>query len=288
MNQQLKSLRHSIRIFKNEIIERYFRLRINATRNPTQVLLKKGSYKVIFILGHMRSGSSLLTHILVSNPAIKGYGETHIQYQSEADLKKLISKIYCHSQEFKNIQDLAKLRMNHTYVLDKLLHDNKLLNENLLRSENFYFIFLLREPKRSLMSMLDQKPHWTEKDAERYYTQRLSTLQRYAKIINNKSRSLLLTHDQLIHKTNLVFETLQSFLNTSVEFSEKYQVLWTTGMRDVGDFKENIRSGRIIRQPRKLEISISPNLLEEKKHNFNQSYEILSQWCQTIDDIKSG
>lgn len=132
--------------------------------------------------------------------------------------------------------------------------------------------------------MLDHKPHWTEKDAAQYYSKRLSTLQRYAELINNKNRSLLLTHYQLINETNLVFKTLQTFLNTPIGFSEKYQVLKTTGMRDVGDFKENIRSGRIIRQSRQLDVSISPELLEEKIQNFNYSYELLSQWCQTIDD----
>ncbi|HAC64893.1 MAG TPA: sulfotransferase family protein [Cyanothece sp. UBA12306] len=282
MNPQNHSLRHLIRLYKNDLIDKYYQFRINGTKNPYRVLLKKDSYKVIFIMSHMRSGSSLLTHILTSNSLIKGYGESHIQYSSEADLKRLMFKIYCHSQEFKNIQDLSKLRMNHDYVIDKLLHDNKLINENILKLENFYVIFLIREPKRSLISMLDHKPHWNEKDAIQYYNNRLSTLVKYAQIINNKQRSIIITYDALMNQTNLVFNALQKFLKLPKGFSEKYQVSNTTGMRHVGDFKEKIRSGKIIRTPREIDISISAHLLEQETEKFNQIHQKMSQLCQTI------
>ncbi|MEA5509204.1 sulfotransferase family protein [Crocosphaera sp. UHCC 0190] len=280
----IKSFREAIRFFKNSLIYKYYDLRIQTPSNPYEVSFKKDAYKVLFILSHMRSGSSLLTHIVISNPAIKGYGETHIRYSSEADFKHLMSKVYFHSQVFTNIQDLGKLKMNHTYILDKLLHDNKLLNENLLKLDNFYFIFLVREPKRTLMSMLDHKPHWTEKEAIDYYSQRLSSLTKYSQIINDKKRSLLITHHQLINESESVFQILQNFLNTQVAFSENYQILNTTGKRHVGDFKENIRSGRIMRKPRELNMSISPHLLEEQIQNFDHCYEILSQCCQTISN----
>lgn len=278
------NLRHSLRLIKNDIIRRYYTFRIIKNRDPYQVALKKEPYKVLFILSHMRSGSSLLTHILISNPAIKGYGETHIHYKSEADLKRLLFNIYFHSEQFTNVKDLAKLRMNHTYILDKILHSHKLVNKKLLELDNFYFIFLIREPKRTLMSMLDHKPHWTEQDAVNYYSQRLSTLSEYAQIINSKERSIFLTHNQLINETDKVFQSLQNFLETPEGFSENYQVLNTTGKRHVGDFKENIRSGRIIKQPRQLDFSISPHVLETGRNQFDHSYRILSKSCQTVEN----
>ncbi|EAZ89530.1 sulfotransferase [Crocosphaera chwakensis] len=279
----MTTLRESIRHLKNDLIYRYYHYRISKSNYPDQVFMKKEPYKVLFILSHMRSGSSLLTHILISNPAIKGYGESHIQYESEADLKSLMYKIYVHNQEFTNLKDLGKLRMNHTYLLDKLLHDKKLLNKNLLKKNNFYFIFLIREPQRSLMSMLDHKPHWTQEDAVTYYTQRLLSLSEYAQLINDKQRSFLLNYEQLINDTEPVFDSLQNFLKTRESFSENYQVLNTTGKRHIGDFKENIRSGRIIRKPRPLNFSISPNLLEKGIKSYNDCYEILHQYCQIIN-----
>ncbi|MEM8780721.1 MAG: sulfotransferase family protein, partial [Cyanobacteria bacterium P01_G01_bin.49] len=76
-----------------------------------------------------------------------------------------------------------------------------------------------------------------------------------------------------------------NFLNTQETFSENYQVSNTTGMRHVGDFKENIRSGKIIRKPRKLDISISTELLQKEIENFNHYYAQLSEHCQTIESF---
>jgi hypothetical protein len=42
--------------------------------------------KSLFVLGHMRSYSSLLCHILGSHPQIDGYCETHIKYRTRFDL----------------------------------------------------------------------------------------------------------------------------------------------------------------------------------------------------------
>jgi LPS sulfotransferase NodH len=40
------------------------------------------TYEFVHILSHMRSGSTLLAHLLASHPEIIGYGETHIRYRS--------------------------------------------------------------------------------------------------------------------------------------------------------------------------------------------------------------
>jgi hypothetical protein len=45
--------------------------------------------KTLFLLGHMRSYSSVLSHILGSHPQISGYCETHTKYRTWVDLWKL-------------------------------------------------------------------------------------------------------------------------------------------------------------------------------------------------------
>ena len=201
----VQSLRQQIRLVKNDLIKNYQNIRVNTPQNPYQIWLRKKPCRILLLLGHMRSGSSLLTHILVSNPDVIGYGETHIKYGSDLDFKKLILKVYWQSQEFRKFQDLKNLRMNHQYILDKVLHNTKILDETILTSENIYTIFLIREPARSFASMLDHKPHWQEQDALDYYLKRLAKLEAYAKLINNKQRSLILSHQQLIDQTELVF-----------------------------------------------------------------------------------
>lgn len=284
MNLPTQELRQSIRSFKNDIISKYYKFRIHTPHTPYTILLKPHPYQVLFILSHMRSGSSLLTHLLVSNPEIIGIGETHIRYASEEDFKKLLMKLYWHEQEFRKVQDLINLRMNHRYVLDKVLHDSKFLGESFLESANVRSIFLIREPQRTLVSMLDHKPHWTEDDALSYYTRRLATLERYAKLINSKERSIFITHEQLIKNTDATFQTLQDFLKTKEGFSENYQILKTTGKRNVGDFKENIKSGRIVREARKIDIQVSSAITEKAEKAFAQCYQTLSEYCWTIEN----
>lgn len=280
MNTSTQNIRQSIRNLKNDVISKYYKFRIQTPHKPYTILLKPNPYKVLFILSHMRSGSSLLTHLLVTNPEIIGFGETHIRYSSEEDFKRLLMKLYWHGQEFQKLQDLKNLRMNHQYVLDKVLHDHKFLDESFLTSDNIRSIFLIREPKRTLVSMLDHKPHWTEDDALFYYTKRLATLERYAKLINSKERSLAITHERLINSTSSAFEGFQVFLNTKESFSENYGILKTTGMRNVGDVKENIKTGHIVREARKIDIKVTHETSKKAQQAFERCYQTLSQYCR--------
>ncbi len=55
-------------------------------------LLKSEKRKMLFVCGHMRSGSSLLLHILNTNPEVLGFGEMHIKYHSEKDFGRAVFK----------------------------------------------------------------------------------------------------------------------------------------------------------------------------------------------------
>jgi E3 ubiquitin-protein ligase DOA10 len=147
MNITAQNFRQSIAHLKNNLIHQYYKFRINTPRTPYTILLRPTPYKILFILSHMRSGSSLLTHLLVNNPEIRGFGETHINYASAEDFKKLLMKLYWQGQDFSQLQDLKKLKMNHQYIHDKVLHNNKFLDQSFLESEQIYSIFLIREPQ---------------------------------------------------------------------------------------------------------------------------------------------
>ena len=279
----LQTAREYIRVVKNEIIKQYFQKRIYGHQSPYKILLRKKSYRILFILSHMRSGSSLLSHILVSNPEIIGFGETHIKYSSELDFKRLMMKVYWQGQEFTKIPKyLENLSMNHQYILDKILHNNKFLTDIFLLSERVYTIFLLREPTRTLPSLLELKPHWNQQNALEYYIQRLLALQDYAQLINNKKRTLFITYNQILQDTSSVLTYFQKFLSTKEGFSEEYQILKTTGKRNVGDHKGNIRAGRIVRNQRELKIPVAQELIEKANHYYNQSLSKLSAYCQSI------
>ena len=275
MNSKNKiNLYQSIRDLKNSTAEKYYQIRIKTVQDPCRVFLRFKPYKILFILSHMRSGSSLLTHILNSNPEIIGYGETHINYASEANFKDLIFKVYWKMRDY---------QMQHKYVLDKILHTKKILNKSLLTSNNIRTIFLIREPVRSLNSILDLKLHWNEKKALDYYLERLAMLENYAKIINNKNHSLFITHEQLLQQTNLVFEKLKNFLDANEGFSEQYEILRTTGRSGIGDSSNNIKAGRILRESRRLDNKISQESIAKAMPLFNQCSETLSQYCSIVE-----
>lgn len=277
-------MKEVIRSFKNNIIQKYFKKRIYGSNNPEIILGRKTPYKFVFILSHMRSGSSLLSHILISNPAIIGFGESHNLYQSEEDLKRLMMKAYFQFQEFSKFpQDLSKLKMDHTYVLDKILHDQKIVNQDLLNLPNISVIFLLREPERTLASLLDLKPQWNQQEAYQYYTERLQKLVEYAKQINDKNRTLFVTHEQVLNQTELTLSKLQEFLQTEQPFSEEYEIKSTTGKKNIGDYKGNIKAGKIVRQKRELNHEIDQELLEKSNYIYQQYCQDLTQLCDHIN-----
>jgi hypothetical protein len=268
MDKNLQSLRQFLESLKTKVLYQYFDFRINGIADPYHIHWRKQPYKILLILSHMRSGSSLFTHILNANPEIIGYGETHINYQSTADFKALQFKVYW---------QLKDVRMRHQYILDKILHDHKILDINILRSPNVYVIFLLREPKSTLPSILNIKQHWSEEKALTYYCQRLETLVNYAKIIAAPERCFLLTYDQLINDSEHIFVALKHFLKTAIGFSEEYQVLKTTGRRGIGDSSENIKAGRILKTERKLDISISPEAITKAMEVFSSCHDRLNK-----------
>ena len=262
---------------RSSIVHRYLKFRITNHTSPYQILFRKTPYRVLFILGHMRAASSLLSHLLTSNPEIIGYGETHTQYYSEQDLKKLMLKVYG------NYYQLTNMTMGHKYLLDKVLHNNKILDDNLLRSEQVYSIFLIREPQRTLASILDLKPDWSEDKALNYYVERLSKLEEHAQFINDKTHSLFINQKQILDDTEQVFQALKNFLDTKTGFSEQYEIQKTTGMRYIGDQTENIKSGRIIRQKRKLDAEVAEATIAKAMESYNKCCQTLSNYCTVVN-----
>lgn len=272
MSSHFIPMQKLVREIKDKAIQNYFNYRIYSHPDPYKIQFRQKSYQVLFILSHMRSGSSLLTHLLNSNPEIIGYGETHLKYTCEADFKKLIYRVYWKIRDY---------RMNHLYILDKVLHDH-ILDTNILKSNQLKAIFLLREPQRTLSSILTIKPHWSEEKTVNYYIERLGQLVQYATIINDNQKSLLITYDQVIKQTNQVFEALHKTLSTHQGFSENYQVLQTTGTKGVGDSSPNIKTGKIMRQSQPLAYEISSDCIRKADVEFERCLETLSQLCTVI------
>ncbi len=282
MGSALSQWRQRIREYKNDLVQTYFNYRIETANQPYGVAFRARPYRFLLLLSHMRSGSSLLTHLLTTNPEVIGYGETHINYADASDFKGLLKKVYWQAQDFRTLGDIQNLRMNHQYVMDKVLHNKKFLNHDFLQSEQVYAIFLLREPERSLASIADLKPHWNQQDTIEYYTERMARLVDYARLINTPDRMLVVTYEQLLDDTPKVLTTLQQFLQTRTPFTEEYKVLKTTGMKGVGDPKGKIKAGKIVRSQRQLTPSFPPALVEQAKQVHGNCQTALMELCQSV------
>ncbi|EKV00572.1 hypothetical protein Lepto7375DRAFT_2694 [Leptolyngbya sp. PCC 7375] len=274
--------RQRIREYKNDLVQNYFNYRIESANQPYGVAFRTKPYRFLLLLSHMRSGSSLLTHLLTTNPEVIGYGETHTNYADADDFKGLLKKVYWQAQDFRNLGDVQNLRMNHRYVMDKVLHNKKFLNHDWLQSEQVYAIFLLREPERSLASIADLKSHWNQQDTIEYYAERMAMLVDYARLIKNPERMLVVTYEQLLDNTPKVLTTLQDFLHTQAPFTEEYKVLKTTGMKGVGDPKGKIKAGKIVRSQRQLTQSFPTELVERAKQIHHDCQAALIELCQSI------
>ncbi|MFP4318758.1 MAG: sulfotransferase [Phormidium sp.] len=274
-----KNLREQLRRQKNTAIRAYFRQRIYSSSEPGKIWGRSQPMRILLILSHMRSGSSLLTHILTDNPAILGYGETHITYQTPQDFKQLMAEVYWQCHDFRQLRDLTHLRMNHQYVLDKVLHNHLLADPALLTHPQVSIIFLIREPAPSLVSLQKLKPHLSDRQRFYYYKNRLIQLENYAEFVKNKERSLWVTYEQLLHQTPSVLSHLKQFLSTDSGFSEQYQLLKTTGKKGVGDSQAKIKSGKIIRPSTPSLASLPPDISKDAEAVYQNTYQKLSNYC---------
>lgn len=202
------------------------------------VALRATSHQWLFVVGHMRSGSSLMVHILNSNPDILGYGETHIPYRSRRTLAKLHRHI---RDEFAN--NGAHVGP-HRYTMDKILHDH-IRNASVLKTGPLKVLVTVRTPDNALPSILDlnmpsiQRPE----EALAYYT---SALERIDRWIGDYGRPyVLVNYDDLVRKPDAVLDVISSYLELDEPLSPTYEVTWATGKRGIGDTSETIRTQKI-------------------------------------------
>lgn len=193
--------------------------------------------QVLFILGHMRSGSSLLVHVLNSHSQIIGYGETHITYEDEDDFCRLAEAVYSSFDDDE---------LSESYLLDKVLHDY-IADPTLLELPAVKVLFLVRDPVQTLLSLSEMDFISSAAEALDYYVEQLKVLERYARA--RQESAFLLTYDQLTRDTEVVLKFLQEYLGLRTPLAREYENMWSTGLRGVGDSSKKIVSG-CIQSPR--------------------------------------
>src|SRR5690606_9289121 len=146
--------------------------------NPEIIFSKK---KYVFLVSHMRSRSTVLSHILGNNPEVCGYKELHFSYKNQLSLINM---------QIALVKDL-KCNLKNRYLFDKILHNSTISDEVLYKAQP-KIIFLLRTPEETLKSILNMGfktgVDWYKDPVKvtDYYCNRLNQMEQLAQRISNE------------------------------------------------------------------------------------------------------
>lgn len=234
--------------------------------NPHLVTCKTN---YLFLLSHMRSRSTVLSHILGSNPGICGYSELHRSYRSRMDLLKMRVELY----------EDTRRELSNKMLLDKLLHNECWISDDIFASEKPKVVMLLREPEATLRSIINMGHRtgvaWYKDPAEAadYYCSRLATLERYAQRL--RGRYFYVDADDLVSQPDSVLSDLSSWLGLQQSLEKSYSRFANTGRRGYGDSSEHIRAGVIKKTSGHPEVVLPVEVLERAVQSYRQCKQLL-------------
>lgn len=245
-------------------------------------MVTRGTNEFIFILAMPRSGSTLLTHILTSNPDIDGIGETKMKPTSFAGLQRIVGKTRYLLKQFG-----IPTEDNSRYILDKLVHNELLAPDDIsyLEGDQFKIIFLIRNPQDTIQSLLKAMKTKKIDIAIRTYEKRARKLSQYVQQLGPQKTCLFLTYDQIINCTGPVFAAIEQYLEISQALSEDYKTTEATGKFALGDNSKNIQSGKIMRQKNEkmYRAPIPAEKLKTAQLEFEACKIAMEQYCLIID-----
>ena len=231
-----------------------------ATKTAKLAALAKAAFsrtQYLFVISHMRSRSSLLSHILGSHPQVIGYSELHQSYHRWNDL--LWRRTLAHLERRGSLRD--------KYLLDKVLHNQHPISPGILGAPNTRCIFLLREPESTLksirhMSSLTGAAQYKDFGKNlAYYRSRLALMSDYAS--KCPTNGCFVESDNLIDDTDAVLHRLTQWLGLTMPLQPEYSIFTDTGRPVKGDPSDNIKSGKVLKTAGPQGVEVPPALLEE-------------------------
>lgn len=183
----------------------------------------------LFLIGHMRCGSTALSAILCSRSEVSGYGEAHIAYTDRAAL---------------GILALNQLRRSAwsrsaTTLFDKILH-SRYDNDACSGFFSARALFMAREPQpairsiRHLFAKLGSGEYATDAAAADYYEQRLDAMLRLWPRFAAERRAAC-TYEELTAGPDAVLSTISARLSFDPALVNQYAIKAAAGARGAGD-----------------------------------------------------
>ncbi len=225
--------------------------------------------RCVFVIGHMRCGSTALSNVLCSRPEISGYGETQVPYTSKVSPGALL----LNQIKRKTWKPQAK------HLFDKLLH-NRLDNTPPPQFFRARAIFITREPKAAIPSVVSlfrkigSSQFVTIEKAGDYYVKRLKHMKALWRQFPENHRCAV-TYEDLTQHTDEVLENISNFLNLSPPLHNHYEENNMSGVKGAGDpvnaqKHSQIVSGGLSRKYKK-------DLLPEEKAVIDRAENVLRE-----------
>jgi hypothetical protein len=234
--------------------------------------------RYLFVLGHMRSYSSLLCHILGSHRQIDGYCETHIKYRTQWDLIRLRLRVVKFTGE----------PLRGCYVLDKVLH-NYSLAPSILRRPDTLSIVLLRRPIPTIQSIINMGLRYSDIEWHGdldsvicYYEERLANLVRLADQL--RGRVVFIEAEALLSRTTEILQRIAAVLELNEPLRADYRRFAHTGERGFGDPSEAISLGRVDNTAReqRTALMLPPALAARLEAAYSSCADSLRDCCVAL------
>lgn len=230
----------------------------------------------LFVLGHMRSGSTLLVHLLNSSEEILGYGETHLCYSGRHSLANLHDHV--HRQFEKHGATPTK---PYRYVMDKILWE-KIYDKNVLCWSPLKVVVIVRNPEGALPSIISTglEEVNTPIKALEYYSESLNRIDKEIK--DYESPFVLVEYRNLVEKTDHVLKKISKYLGVLEPLTPEYDRIWSTGQSGIGDPSEKIQEGAVVPTQSSYEVEIEDNIMSAAREEYKR---FLTSWGSGKDHI---
>ena len=172
--------------------------------------------RCLFLVGHMRCGSTALANVLCAHPRFSGYGETHVPYdRPSAPGTLLLNQLH-----------RGRWKPRATHLFDKLLHDEL----DAAPPPDFFTaraIFVSRPPGAAVPSILrlfraiGSQEYATPAEAAVYYARRLSRMRALWRSFPAERR-IAVRHEDLVADPAAALERLSRFLRLTPALTNAY------------------------------------------------------------------
>lgn len=207
--------------------------------------LRPGTDRIryIFIISAMRSGSTLLQHLVGQQRHILSAGETKIEYLSRDDLKKLEDHLYGYNRID------PKSRRDARICLEKCVHDRYFPDPTPIEASDTRFLLILRDPIPALSSLLEQDgwPYTESIDAAAwYFRERTKSVQKFAEALREKRRMHFIRYEDLLRDPAPHLAAMTRFLQLKEPLKPEYPKQKWTGKLSLGDVSQTIKEAKIV------------------------------------------